>query len=208
MSEHPQLNTGKFTNEFTFKKAKDGTTGKMLPRQKMPPIEEVRIERGAVSHQFMYWNPVQIEGLPALEPITEFNFDKIELDASPRNQGQAHKAVSSKTCAAAGTLPVQAATSQRPRQKEEGDINLIQNRDENVNININDDGFEFQRTQRKRQYRKKRLGNAKISPESQQNGFAGGDRKAWLYLNRIKRQTTEEMIINYVKGKKVLNTKT
>lgn len=60
--------------------------------------------------------------------------------------------------------------------------------------------FSFQRSQRRKNY-KKRLGQAETTPENKENGFCGGDRRAWLYINRVKRQTTEEMIVNYIKSK-------
>lgn len=34
-----------------------------------------------------------------------------------------------------------------------------------------------------------------------QNGFAGADRKVWLYLYRIKTHVTSDMILNFLKNK-------
>lgn len=60
-------------------------------------------------------------------------------------------------------------------------------------------GFRLQRRQ-KRQYRR-RVGNADVSPEDEASGFAGGERRAWIYLNRVRRHTTQDMVLDYIKGK-------
>lgn len=124
----------------------------------------------------------------------------LKLDVSPAIQGHKGVASNGKTYAGkAAARPNHVATPQPTQQKDKEESD---NNENNLNQNINiDDGFQFQREQRKKQYKKKQLGNAKISPENEKYGFAGGDRKAWIYLNRIKRQTTEEMIIDYVKKK-------
>lgn len=44
----------------------------------------------------------------------------------------------------------------------------------------------------------KRLGNAQ--PEADSN-FTGGDRRAWLYIYRVNRNCTEDMITDYIKRK-------
>lgn len=62
------------------------------------------------------------------------------------------------------------------------------------------ENISFQRFQKHINH-KKRLGQAEITPENEKHGFSGGDRNAWLYINRVKRHTTEEMVIEYIKSK-------
>ena len=46
---------------------------------------------------------------------------------------------------------------------------------------------------------KKRLGVGKTTDIQQENGFMGAERKAWLYINRVKPHVTIEMVEAHIK---------
>ncbi|KAK9879903.1 hypothetical protein WA026_008404 [Henosepilachna vigintioctopunctata] len=62
-----------------------------------------------------------------------------------------------------------------------------------------------------RKYTKKphyiRLGTNKITKTQKENGFAGKDKKAWFFINRVLSHVTEEQITNYIKEKSGLKMK-
>lgn len=62
-----------------------------------------------------------------------------------------------------------------------------------------EDSFGLQRHQKKRV--KKRLGTHEQSPEENSSGFSGGDRKVWLYVYRVRRHVTPNIIMEYIKKK-------
>lgn len=61
------------------------------------------------------------------------------------------------------------------------------------------DDFGYQRGQRRRM--KKRLGTCEQPGDEGAAGFSGGERRVWLYIYRVNRQTTSEMIENYIRSK-------
>lgn len=93
------------------------------------------------------------------------------------------------------------ARAQQANKEKEEEEETDTNVNENVgNNNKSGEIFTYQRHQRKKQYRK-RLGNAETSPDAELNGFSGGERKVWLYLNRVRRHVNEGMIADYIKEK-------
>ena len=68
--------------------------------------------------------------------------------------------------------------------------------------NVNDaETGGFQEVGNKRHNRRvKKLGTYQSS-NSENNEFVGGDRRVWLYINRVKRSATEEIVGNYIKNK-------
>lgn len=47
----------------------------------------------------------------------------------------------------------------------------------------------------------KRFGTFEQSPEEDATGFTGGDRKVWLYINRVSQHVTPSVIEKYIKNK-------
>lgn len=63
--------------------------------------------------------------------------------------------------------------------------------------NNEEEGFtKFQR--RKKRTFKKRLGTESVTEEQEKNGFVGIDRKAWLYINRVRSHVTADVIKEYI----------
>lgn len=85
-------------------------------------------------------------------------------------------------------------TSDRDQESEDGDRNNMV-----INAGMNRDN-DFKIVQRRRRRYRKNLGTAEVSAQQGQQ-FEGGDRKAWIYLYRVKRNATEEVIKNYITGK-------
>lgn len=72
-----------------------------------------------------------------------------------------------------------------------------------IAISEDKDENQFQEVVRRRNKNrsKKNIGMADGTEGSDENGFAGVNRKLWLYVNRVKRHTTCNDIINYLKTK-------
>lgn len=62
-----------------------------------------------------------------------------------------------------------------------------------------DEGYQTVVNKRRYKY-KKRLGTGGTAGD-QVGDFAGGDRKVWLYLHRVKRTATEKIITDFIKNK-------
>lgn len=80
----------------------------------------------------------------------------------------------------------------------------LSNHETNVTITSQDqtqstdeNGFQ---TQRRKKSLKKRFGTGTVTNE-QENGFVGEERRVWLYINRVKRHVTSEMILKFIKEK-------
>lgn len=54
---------------------------------------------------------------------------------------------------------------------------------------------------RKKSFPKKRFGTGDVTEEEKTSGFVGGDRKAWIYIYRVKSHVTEEMVKSHVQKK-------
>ncbi|KAL3267767.1 hypothetical protein HHI36_006894 [Cryptolaemus montrouzieri] len=46
-----------------------------------------------------------------------------------------------------------------------------------------------------------RRGTAEISDEENKNGLSGTDKRVWLYINRVKKHVTSDMIETFIKKK-------
>lgn len=92
------------------------------------------------------------------------------------------------------TTPIAQKKSNQPTTSfvasEKDQRGKLQDKTENEN-----EIFTMQRHQT-RKIHQKRLGQT----ENGKNGFTGGDRKAWIYINRVNRHTTEQMVIEYIKS--------
>lgn len=66
----------------------------------------------------------------------------------------------------------------------------------NNETSYNHDGFE--RVQRRRP-KSRRLGTTRVSEEEEKTGFVGAERRAWIYLYRIKRHVKAQQVEEYVK---------
>lgn len=86
-----------------------------------------------------------------------------------------------------------------PRRRGNMNNNVVSERSPSVPNTNDHESFQFQRNQRQRF--KKRLGNANVSPEGLNTGFSGGERRTWLYLNRIKRHVSEAMVWEHIRSK-------
>ena len=84
-------------------------------------------------------------------------------------------------------------------------INLEVSSENMETTRINDGNFIQKRHQRRST--KKRLGNGLVSEEQKHNGFSGEDRKVWLYINRVKRHVTTDMIVEFIKKRNRLKMK-
>lgn len=60
--------------------------------------------------------------------------------------------------------------------------------------NRDEEGFE--KVQRRRP---KRLGTTRVSKEEEKTGFVGAERRAWIYLYRIKRHVTAEQVEQHIR---------
>lgn len=45
------------------------------------------------------------------------------------------------------------------------------------------------------------MGTGKVTEEQEKNGFVGIDRKAWLYINRVKSHVTADMVKQHILNK-------
>lgn len=54
---------------------------------------------------------------------------------------------------------------------------------------------------RRRSFPRKRFGTGAVTIEEKTSGFAGGDRKAWIYIYRVKSHVTEEMVRAHIERK-------
>lgn len=61
-------------------------------------------------------------------------------------------------------------------------------------ITLDEDDF-----QKVRKRRPKRLGTTKVALEEENTGFVGAERKAWIYIYRIKRHVTAEQVTEHIK---------
>lgn len=97
-----------------------------------------------------------------------------------------------------------------PRNKrysltEQSNVNNQQKQTTTEN-QVDENGFKKVTYGKKRP--RKNLGTAEISEEQSKNGFAGGERKVWLYIYRVNRVTTEEQILDYISNKPGFDKKT
>lgn len=88
-------------------------------------------------------------------------------------------------------------TSAKQSNRTTATANKQQNFDNN---NEDEDGYRMV-THRKKKIFRKQIGTAEISNEQRESGFAGIQRKVWLHIYRVTRQTTPEMIVEYIKSK-------
>lgn len=56
-------------------------------------------------------------------------------------------------------------------------------------------------TQRRFRRSERLFGNADIPEQEKETGFAGGDRKVWLYIYRVKQHVSAQQIIDFIKNK-------
>lgn len=69
-------------------------------------------------------------------------------------------------------------------------------------LHENDDEEGFTKFHsRKRRVLKKRLGTESVTEEQERNGFVGIDRKAWLYINRVRSHVTADIVKEYINRK-------
>ncbi|KAG5884620.1 hypothetical protein JTB14_023816 [Gonioctena quinquepunctata] len=71
-------------------------------------------------------------------------------------------------------------------------------------VYLDEDGFQVVKRRRRV---KINIGTGHATKEDAEMGFAGANKKIWLYLNRVKMITTEDMIIKYLSEKKGLDVK-
>lgn len=80
----------------------------------------------------------------------------------------------------------------------------IINLQKDVQVNVSDqkdEGFTKVQYKKGKQLGKKRIGTGITNEQDQMSGFAGVERKVWLYIYRIKPHVTEDMIAKYINEK-------
>lgn len=94
----------------------------------------------------------------------------------------------------------------RIQQDKMNEIIHLEAEEESQRDGYDDEGFSGYRSRRKRRFYRKRLGNGAVTEEQQRDGFTGADRKAWLYINRVKSHVTADMVKEYILKKPQFET--
>lgn len=103
-----------------------------------------------------------------------------------------------------GTVPGDHSEKYRPKQRHYSAVAAVDNQvagrsTGDMPTESDNDGYQIVENRRNSRYRKK-LGTGGSAPDHA-GGFAGGDRRVWLYLYRVKRSATEEVVAQYIKNK-------
>lgn len=92
------------------------------------------------------------------------------------------------------------------QQEEPNVIIHLEGKEESEKDGYDDEDFSRNRGEGRRKFYRKRLGNGAVTEEQQKHGFTGADRKAWLYINRVKSHVTADMVKEYILKKPQFET--